>query len=57
MASTDDWSWDGMLMATEDISIDDELRGTGEVHLSKKTSKVSPKRALELASRINKIDK
>jgi hypothetical protein len=48
MASIDDWSWDGMLMATEDISIDDELRGTGEVHLSKKTSKVRERRASKL---------
>jgi hypothetical protein len=40
MATQEEWNWDGMLVATEDISIDDELRGTGEVQLSKKTNKV-----------------
>jgi hypothetical protein len=38
--SSDDWNWDNMMMGGDEISIADELRGTGEVQLSKKTNKV-----------------
>lgn len=41
MSGNDDWNWTEEISLT-DISLDDELKGTGEIHLSKKTGKVRP---------------
>lgn len=40
MATVDDWNWDEVIPADE-ISLADEIKGMSEIHLSKKTGRVT----------------
>ena len=40
MGSLSDFEWEENLLGAEEISVDDEIKGTGEIFISKHTAKV-----------------